>query len=68
MKLVKGQREKLRDSERKKLKLTRRLIYSESKKVKTRNSKMMLPRRRLRNRGLGKRKRKKREFLMNKMI
>jgi hypothetical protein len=64
----KGPREKLRDLERKKLSLTRRLIYSESKKVKTRNSKMMPIRRRLRIRDLKKRKLRKREFLMNKMI
>jgi len=62
----KGPREKLRDLERKKLKLTRRLICSESKKVKIRSCKMKLPRRRLRNRDLEKRKPRKREFSMNK--
>lgn len=62
----KGPREKLRDLERKKLKLTRRLICSESKKVKIRSCKMMLQRRRLRIRDLEKRKPRKREFSMNK--
>jgi len=64
----KGPREKLRDLERKKLRPTRRLIYFASKKVKIRNSKMTLIRRRLRHSDLKKRKRRKREFLMNKML
>jgi len=63
----KGSREKLKDSERKKLRLIRMLIYFVSKKVKIKNSKMMLIGRRLRNRGLKKRKQKKRELWMNKM-
>jgi len=62
-----GSRGKLRGSERKKLKPTRRPIYFASKKVKIRNSKMMLIGRRL-SRDLKKRKRRKREFLMNKML
>merc|ERR1719272_1566496 len=36
----KGSREKLRDSERKKLRPTRRLIYFASKKARTRHSEM----------------------------
>ena len=68
MRSEKGSREKLRGSERRKLRPTRRLIYFASKKVKTRSSKMKLIGRRLRSRDLKKRKKRKREFLMNKML
>jgi hypothetical protein len=68
LKNEKGSREKLRGSERKKLRLTRKLIYFGSRKVKTRSFKMMLIGRRLRSRDLKKRKKRKREFLMNKML